>query len=103
MPCPWRWWRTLRRRLVFVASGSHLGKTVGGDAADRKLLSLVKALKQKMKTYGQVHLTDAWLVADCAKCSPAMQHSTIEATIEMRITLPSDWVAPDDRVYAVCE
>ena len=82
-----------------MASSSHVGKTVGGDAADRKLISLVKALKQNGKTYGQVHLTDAWLVADCAKCSPTMQH----ATIEMRITLPPDWVAPDDRVYAVWE
>ncbi len=83
-------------RGVRLAPWEYTGKTVvGGDAADRKLISMVKALKQNVKTYGQVQLTYAWLVADCAKCNPTVQH----ATIEMRITLPPDWVAPDDRVY----
>ncbi len=63
--------------------------------SQRAATVLVKALAQNVKTYGQAHLTYAWLVADCAKCNPTMQHSTVE----MRITLPPDWVAPDDRVY----
>ena len=68
---------------------------VGGDAADRKLISIVKAPKQNVKTYGQVQLTYAWLVAECAKCNATVQ----QAAVEVRITLPPDWVAPDDRVY----
>jgi hypothetical protein len=80
-------------RGVRLAPWEYGGKTVGVVAAGCKLISLVKALKQNVQTYGQAHLTYAWL-ADCAKCNPTMQH----ATHELRITLPPEWVAPDDRV-----
>ena len=57
-------------RGVRRAPWEYTGKTVvGGDAADRKLISIVKAPKQNVKTYGQVQLTYAWLVAECAKCN----------------------------------
>ena len=72
------------------------GKTVvGGDAADRKLLSLVKVLKHNVKTLGQVQLAYPWLIAECAKCNAAAPH----ATTAVLISLPADWVAPADRVF----
>ena len=63
--------------------------------SDRKLLSMVKALKQNVKTFGQVQLTYPWLLAECAKCKTEAPH----ATTAVRITLPPDWVAPSNRVF----
>jgi hypothetical protein len=74
----------------------YTGKlVVGADATDRKLTSLLTSLKRNAKTFGAVMTTYPWLFAACPHCNPQVD----QAMISIDVTLPRDWIAPDNRLY----
>ena len=74
----------------------YAGKlVVGADATDRKLTSLLTSLKRNAKTFGAVMTTYPWLFAACPHCNPQVD----QAMISIDVTLPRDWIAPDNRLY----
>jgi hypothetical protein len=59
-------------RGVRLPPWTYTGRTViGGEAADRKLASMMQALKQNVKTYGQLQQRYQFVLAECPGCNPA--------------------------------
>ena len=84
-------------RGVRLRPWTYTGRTVvGGEAADRKLASLMQALKHNVKTYGQLQQTYQFVLAECPDCNPTAGRP---ATTRVKVNLPADWVASDTRLF----